>query len=397
MDLDDPRDYVQAPSPETGCDRDRLVSLIDTLNTVPEGFVTHPNLLRQLRRRESMVRGERDLDWGCGEALAFGTLLQDGVPIRLAGQDCGRGTFSHRHAVIHDQVTAEEYVPLADLTGGETFFEVWNSLLSEEAVLGFEYGYALARPEAMVIWEAQFGDFANGAQVMLDQFIASGEAKWKQTSGVVMLLPHGYDGQGPEHSSARPERYLGLCSGGNMTVANCTNSAQFFHLLRRHGQAEVRRPLVVFTPKSLLRDKRAASPIEDFTQGRFQELIDDTTVEPSVVKRILLCTGKVALDLEKHREDNGITDTAILRLEQMYPFPRQAVQAAIERLGGAPVTWVQETPRNMGAWSYILQRFYDMDVPVRYAGRPESASPATGSHSRHMAEQAHLVAQAFAR
>ena len=395
--LDDPRDYVTSETADTGCDEARLVALIDTLNTVPDGFVTHPNLLRQLRRRETMVRGEKDLDWGCAETLAFGTLLQDGVPIRLAGQDSGRGTFSHRHAVIHDQVTDEEYVPLQDLTENNTFFEVWNSFLSEEAVLGFEYGYALSRPEAMVIWEAQFGDFANGAQVMLDQFIASGESKWKQTAGLVMLLPHGYDGQGPEHSSARPERYLGLCSAGNMTVADCTTSAQMFHLLRRQGQTETPRPLIVFTPKSLLRDKRAASPIEDFTKGRFEELILDPIVDPKAVKRILLCSGKVVNDLEAYRTENSVEDTAILRLEQLYPFPRQAVKDVIAMYGNAPVTWVQETPRNMGAWSFVLQRFFDMDIPIRYAGRPENSSPATGSHSRHLAEQAYLVSYAFGR
>jgi len=394
--LDHPGDYAETESPETGCSAERLVELIDKLNAMPEGFVVHPNLLRQLRRRESMVRGEKDLDWGCAEALAFGTLLQDGVPLRLSGQDSGRGTFSHRHAVIHDQVTDQEHIPLQALTDGKTFFEVWNSLLSEEAVLGFEYGYALSRPEAIAIWEAQFGDFANGAQVMLDQFIASGESKWKQTASLIMLLPHGFDGQGPEHSSARPERYLGLCSAGNMTVCDCTTAAQFFHLLRRHGQSKVRRPLIVFTPKSLLRDKRAASPISDLTQGRFQELILDDKVEPSAVRRVLLCSGKVYNDLDAHRDEQGLTDTAILRLEQMYPFPRKAMREALALYGDAPITWVQETPRNMGAWSFILQRFYDMDVPIRYAGRPENSSPATGSHRRHQAEQAHLVAVAFA-
>jgi 2-oxoglutarate decarboxylase len=395
MTLDDERDYAPDVMVETGCDKDRLVQLIDKLNTVPEGFVTHPNLLRQLRRRESMVRGEKNLDWGCAEALAFGTLVQDGVSIRLSGQDVGRGTFSHRHAVIRDQVSDVEHVPLRHLAEDGGTFEVWNSLLSEEAVLGFEYGYSLARPGTIVIWEAQFGDFANGAQVMMDQFIASGESKWKQKAGLVLLLPHGYDGQGPEHSSARPERYLGLCSAGNMTIANCTTAGQFFHLLRRHGQQEVRRPLIVFTPKSLLRDKRAATPIEELTTGGFKELILDDSVIAKDVRRVLLCSGKVYNDLNDHRNKQEIKDVAILRLEQLYPFPRRAILDALASYNNPTVTWVQETPRNMGPWSFILQRFYDMDVPIRYAGRPENSSTATGSHSRHLAEQAHLVEMAL--
>ncbi len=395
MSVDNEADYAADVLVETGCEKDRLVQLIDTLNTVPDGFVTHPNLLRQLRRRESMVRGEKDLDWGCAEALAFGTIAQDGVSIRLSGQDVGRGTFSHRHALIRDQKSDTEHIPLQHLGEGAASFEAYNSLLSEEAVLGFEYGYALARPNTIVIWEAQFGDFANGAQVMMDQFIASGESKWKQKAGLVLLLPHGYDGQGPEHSSARPERYLGLCSGGNMTVANCTNAAQFFHLLRRHSQQKIRRPLIVFTPKSLLRDKRAASPIEDLTRGGFKELILDDTVEPGQVRRVLICSGKVHNDLNDYRNAQGLKDVAILRLEQLYPFPRRAILDALASYNNPTVTWVQETPRNMGPWSFVLQRFYDMDVPIRYAGRPENSSTATGSHSRHLAEQAHLVEMAL--
>ena len=240
---DDPDDYVGEPSPATGVATDELVDIVDSLNRMPEGHVVHPNLLRQLRRREEMVRGQRGIDWGCAEALAFGTLLREAVSIRLCGQDSGRGTFSHRHAVIRDQATEKDYVPLSTVGRGGAKFEAWDSFLSEEAVLGFEYGYSLTRWDALVLWEAQFGDFANGAQIAIDQFIVSGESKWKEKSGVTLLLPHGYDGQGPEHSSGRPERFLALCSGGNITVANCTSSAQYFHLLRRQGLAEEKRPL----------------------------------------------------------------------------------------------------------------------------------------------------------
>ncbi len=377
LDEDEPEDYVEQPSVETGVPAERLVSTIDELNRMPEGHVAHPKLLRQLRRREQMVRGELDLDWGCAETLAFGTLVQDGSRIRLAGQDSGRGTFSHRHSVIRDQMTGKDYVPLADLGNGH--FESWDSLLSEEAALGFEYGYALANPAALVLWEAQFGDFANGAQIQIDQFITSGEAKWKQVSGLVLLLPHGFDGQGPEHSSARPERFLALCSGGNMTVCNCSTAAQYFHLLRRHGATSQRRPLVIFTPKSLLRDKRAASPIGDFANGRFRELIDDSTVDAANVRRVVLCTGKVFHDLDAYRTEHEISDTALVRLEQLYPLPRRELLELLDRYAPEEVVWCQEEPRNMGFWSYLLQRFHDAGRKVRYCGRAESSSPATGS------------------
>ncbi|MCP3917323.1 MAG: multifunctional oxoglutarate decarboxylase/oxoglutarate dehydrogenase thiamine pyrophosphate-binding subunit/dihydrolipoyllysine-residue succinyltransferase subunit [bacterium] len=394
LSLDDPGDYVTGASAETGVDPDRLVSIIDTLNAIPQGHVTHPKLLRQLSRREKMVRGEQGVDWGCAEALAFGSIVQDGTPIRLSGQDSGRGTFSHRHAVIRDQATDADYVPLNDL--GTATFEVWDSLLSEEAVLGFEYGYALARAETLVLWEAQFGDFANGAQIPIDQFIVSGEAKWRQCSGLVMLLPHGFDGMGPEHSSARPERFLSACAGGNIVVANCTTSAQYFHLLRRQAASEVKRPVVLFTPKSMLRDKRAASPVGDLAQGRFHEILTEDVVEPAKVRRVLLCTGKVYYDLVRHRSDRALEDTVIVRFEQLYPFAKEALMTELERYPDAEVVWVQEEPRNMGAWSFVLQRFVDLGKAVRYVGRPMSASPATGSYRRHSAEQEYLVERAFA-
>lgn len=396
----DPCDFVTEPSPETGLPSDQLVAYIDRLNVMPDGHVTHPNLLRQLRRRERMVRGEQDLDWGAAEALAFASLVADDVSIRLSGQDSGRGTFSHRHSVIRDQETEVDHVPLAALAAelGRGGYEVHDSPLSEEAVLGFEYGYALARPTAMVIWEAQFGDFANGAQIQFDQFIASGEAKWKQTGGLTMLLPHGFDGQGPEHSSARPERYLQLASGGNLVVANPSSAAQYFHLMRRQGLACKRgeaRPLVVFTPKSLLRDKRAASPVEALVGGGFQEVLVDGDVAGA--ERLILCSGKVRHDLLSalaERED--ASRFALVALEQLYPFPQAALLDLLETFGGEDVVWCQEEPRNMAAWSFVLQRALDLGRTPRFVGRSEAASPATGSYHRHKAEQDWLIGQALA-
>ncbi len=392
LDDDDPADWFDGESPPTGVAAEDLVEIIDRTNRIPEGHATHPNLMRQLRRRERMVRGEMKLDWGCAEAAAFGAILLDGVSIRLEGQDSRRGTFSHRHSVIRDQLTEADWVPLAELAPEGTRFESWDSLLSEEAALAFEYGYALARPEALVLWEAQFGDFVNGAQVAVDQFLASGESKWKQKSGVILLLPHGYDGQGPEHSSARPERFLALCSGGNMTVANCTTAAQYFHLLRRQGRLADRRPLVVLTPKSGLRDKRAASPVGDLTEGGFREVLVDPPT--GAAKRAILCSGKVYFDLAGHRAEEERNDVALVRLEQLYPFPRKALEEALA--GTKEVVWAQEEPRNMGPWSYVLQRMRDLGRDLRYAGRPESPSPAGGSYQRHTAEQKWLVARAFA-
>ncbi len=395
LDDDDPADYAREPAPPTGVDADRLVSIVDRANRVPEGFVVHPNLLRQLRRRETMVRGEIDVDWGCGEMLAFGTLLEEGVAVRLAGQDSARGTFSQRHAVIRDQTTGAEHVPLRSLARDGADFEAWDSLLSEEAALAYEYGYAFARPGALVMWEAQFGDFINGAQIAIDQFILSGEAKWKQRSGVTLLLPHGFDGQGPEHSSARPERFLALCSGGNARVVNCTTSAQYFHLLRSQGLDENSRPLVVLTPKSLLRDKRAASPIADFTAHHFRHVIPDERALAGGARRVVLCSGKVYYDVEDGRAKQERDDVAIARVEQIYPFPRVELFELLDRHPDADVVWCQEEPRNQGFWPFVLQRFLDAERPIAYAGRPESSSPATGSYKRHEAEQARVVRRAL--
>lgn len=391
---DDPADYVREPSAETGVASERLVALIERLNKVPEGLVVHPNLLRQLRRREDMVSGKLGVDWGCAEALAFGTLLGEGVSIRLCGQDSGRGTFSHRHAVIRDQATDAEHVPLAGVVAEGAEFFVYDSLLSEVAALAFEYGYSICRNQALVLWEAQYGDFANGAQIPIDQFVLAGEAKWNELAGITLLLPHGYDGQGPEHSSARIERFLAGCSGGNVSVANCTTSAQYFHLLRRQGLAQPKRPLIVFTPKSLLRDHRAASPPQDLAGGRFEELLVDPPDTPDA-ERVILCSGKVYYDLAQHRDDAGEAGTVLVRIEQLYPFPRESVQALREKHPRARLVWCQEEPRNMGAWPSLVQRFRDMDLAVEYAGRAESSSPATGSYRRHQVEQKYVVERAF--
>jgi len=327
------------------------------------------------------VRGEQGLDWGCAEAMAFGTLVSGGISIRLAGQDSGRGTFSQRHAVIRDQKTEKDHVPLRAVAARETTFEAWDSLLSEEAAVGFEYGYSLCRSRALVLWEAQFGDFANGAQIPIDQFIVSGPTKWKEKSGVALLLPHGYDGQGPEHSSGRPERFLAQCSNGNIAVANCSTSAQYFHLLRRQGLSSIKRPLIVFTPKSLLRDKRAASPIDDFVVGSFREVLADPA-PPQQATRILLCTGKLYHDLAAYREKHGISDVEIVRLEQIYPLPLSQLQNSFARHPAASVFWCQEEPQNQGAWYQIRHRLQEplgAAQALRYAGRSYAAAPASGS------------------
>ncbi|MHC4822758.1 MAG: multifunctional oxoglutarate decarboxylase/oxoglutarate dehydrogenase thiamine pyrophosphate-binding subunit/dihydrolipoyllysine-residue succinyltransferase subunit [Planctomycetota bacterium] len=378
-----------------------LLSLVERTNAMPEGHVVHPNLLRQLKRREEMVSGNRDLDWGCAETLAWGCLVEQGIGVRLAGQDAGRGTFSHRHAVIRDQATAADHVPLAHLKEG-VHVEFRDSFLSEEAALGFEYGYALADRRDMVVWEAQFGDFANGAQIPIDQFLSSGAAKWGEQVALTMLLPHGYDGQGPEHSSARPERFLQLAAEGNFTLANCSTAAQYFHLLRRQGHViggtesndATRRPMVVFTPKSLLRDPRAASPLEDFLTDGFQTvLVEDAKTTP---RRIVFCSGKVAHDLADYRDRLGIEDVVLARLEQLYPFPKDRVEELIQEFPDAELVWCQEEPRNMGPWASMLQRFRDLHWKIHFVGRAAAASPATGSYTRHHAEQSALVAAAFA-
>jgi len=363
----------------------------------PEGFTVHPKLQQLLERREAMTR-EGGIDWGFGELLAFGTLLQEGVPVRLAGQDARRGTFVQRHAVLHDRNTGAEWTPLQHLTTDQAKLHIYDSSLSEYACLGFEYGYSVERPDALTLWEAQFGDFVNGAQTIIDEFISAAEQKWGQSSSVCVLLPHGYEGQGPDHSSARVERFLQLAAEDNMTIAMPSTPASYFHLLRRQAYDRPRRPLIVFTPKSMLRLKAASSSLEDFTTGTFREVIGDTTVDPGQVTRVLLCAGKVYYDLLAAREKAGDNTTAIVRLEQLYPLHVERIREALAPFDGAELVWVQEEPENQGAWSRIsLSMPQVVGKTISVVSRPASASPASGLASRHQAEQAEVVARAFAR
>ncbi|GLX51719.1 alpha-ketoglutarate decarboxylase [Streptomyces hygroscopicus subsp. hygroscopicus] len=378
---------------------------------LPEHITVHPRLLPQLQRRAAMVE-DGTIDWGMGETLAIGSLLLDGTPVRLAGQDSQRGTFGQRHAVLIDRETGEEYTPLQYLSEDQARLNVYNSLLSEYAAMGFEYGYSLARPDALVMWEAQFGDFVNGAQTVVDEFISSAEQKWGQTSGVVLLLPHGYEGQGPDHSSARPERFLQLCAQNNMTVAMPTSPSNYFHLLRWQVHNPAHKPLVVFTPKSMLRLKAAASKAEEFTTGGFRPVIGDDSVDPAAVRKVVFCSGKVYYDLEAERKKRGATDpaaaeTAIIRIERLYPLPGAELQAEVNKYPNAEkYLWVQEEPANQGAWPFIALNLIDhldlavgADIPagerLRRISRPHSSSPAVGSAKRHQAEQEQLVREVF--
>ena len=365
------------------------------LTGVPEGFNVHPRIARQLKAKAEMFETGTGIDWATAEALAFGTLLVEGTQVRLSGQDSGRGTFSQRHAVLVDQENEEKYVPLANLSPNQALVEIIDSPLSEAAVLGFEYGYAITDPNSLVLWEAQFGDFANGAQVIIDQFISSGETKWLRMSGLVMLLPHGYEGQGPEHSSARLERYLQLCGEDNWQVVNPTTPANYFHVLRRQVRRNFRKPLVVMTPKSLLRHKLCVSDLADMGPNTtFHRVLPETgkLVADDKVRRIVLCTGKVYYDLLAERTERGIDDIALVRLEQIYPFPVRSLTAELSRYPNADVMWCQEEPWNMGAWTYVDRRLEDLlsqlDVRAKrpgYSGRIEAASTATGLMRRHNA------------
>ncbi|WP_407111116.1 multifunctional oxoglutarate decarboxylase/oxoglutarate dehydrogenase thiamine pyrophosphate-binding subunit/dihydrolipoyllysine-residue succinyltransferase subunit [Streptomyces sp. DSM 116494] len=373
---------------------------------IPDHITVHPRLLPQLQRRAAMVE-DGTIDWGMGETLALGSLLLEGVPVRLAGQDSQRGTFGQRHAVIIDRSTGEEYTPLQYLSEDQSRLNVYNSLLSEYAAMGFEYGYSLARPDALVLWEAQFGDFVNGAQTVVDEFISSAEQKWAQTSGVVLLLPHGYEGQGPDHSSARPERFLQLCAQNNMTVAMPTSPSNYFHLLRWQAHNPHHKPLVVFTPKSMLRLKAAAAKAEEFTTGQFRPVIGDTSVDPAAVKKVVFTAGKVYYDLDAERQKRGATDTAIIRIERLYPLPGAELQAEIKKYPNAEkYLWAQEEPANQGAWPFIALNLIDhldlsvgADLPhderLRRISRPHGSSPAVGSAKRHQAEQEQLVREVF--
>jgi 2-oxoglutarate dehydrogenase E1 component len=377
----------------TSVPADRLRQLNQELLTVPERFTVHPKLKRQLDRRlEAIEQGE--IDWGQAESLAFASLLVEGIPIRLTGQDTERGTFSHRHLVLHDPQTGEQYTPMKSLAEAEASFEVYNSPLSEYAAVGFEYGYSVGAPEALVIWEAQFGDFVNGAQIVVDQFLVSGLSKWSQTSRLTLFLPHGYEGNGPEHSSARLERFLQLAAQENIRIANTTTSAQFFHLLRRQALDPNARPLVVMTPKGLLRLKDAGSRLEELAEGRFQPVIDDT-VDHAQVRRLVLVSGKVYYDIVGHDRRGARGDIAVARVEQLYPFPTQDAAALVASYPALDeVVWGQEEPQNMGPWRAIRHRLEEAiggRVPLRYVGRPWRASPSEGYPTAHLQEQERIV------
>ncbi len=390
---------------DTAVEIELLKEVGHALTTPPAGVNLNSKIVRQLKTKAKMFETGTGLDWATGEALAFGTLLCESTPVRLSGEDVGRGTFSQRHALLYDQQTEERYVPLNNIRFGQAPFECIDSPLSEFGVLGFEYGYSQAEPHALVLWEAQFGDFANGAQVIIDQFIAPGESKWLRMSGLVMLLPHGYEGQGPEHSSARIERYLQLCAEDNMQVCNITTPANYFHALRRQVRRNFRKPLIVMTPKSLLRHKLCVSDLADFGPGTtFHRVLydNDKLCEDEEVKRVVLCSGKVYYDLYEARAHQGIRDVYFLRLEQLFPFPRQALIEELGRFPNAEIVWCQEEPQNMGAWTFVDRRLEDVLGEIgakqsrpRYVGRTEAASPATGSLARHREEQAALVDEAL--
>jgi len=389
-----------APKIKTAVDKAHLGELLVKLTQLPATFMAHPKIERLLEARKEMGEGKRPLDWAAGEALAFGTLATEGVRIRLSGQDSRRGTFSHRHAVLHDYEGKGTFTPLQNLSPDQAKVEIYNSPLSESGVLGFDYGYSLDYPDALVMWEAQFGDFVNVAQVIIDQFIASAEAKWHRFSGLVMLLPHGFEGMGPEHSSARLERFLELCAQDNIQVVYPTTPAQIFHLLRQQALQLWRKPLVVMTPKSLLRLPEAVSSLDDLASGEFQKVIPDPAADPKKVKRVLLCTGKIYYELAKARAEQKREDVAIMRLEQLYPLRADLIEAALKPYAdNTPVFWVQEEPENMGALRFLRSRLGERlfnRYPLTTVSRPESASPATGSPGAHKIEQARLVTAAFA-
>jgi 2-oxoglutarate dehydrogenase E1 component len=377
---------------------DVLTSLNDELLRTPSEFTVHPKLARQLERRRTAIESG-GIDWGQAEALAYASLLVDGIPVRLTGQDSQRGTFSQRHLVLHDVHTAETFTPMQHLEDATASFEVFNSPLSEFACVGFEYGYSAAAPEALVLWEAQYGDFANGAQIVIDQFISSALSKWRETSRLTLLLPHGYEGNGPEHSSARLERFLQLGAQENLRVVNCTSAAQYFHLLRRQALDANARPLVVMTPKGLLRLKEASSTLVELTDGSFQQVIDDSSVEKGAVRRLILCSGKVYYDLLGHEARAALEGVAIARVEQLYPFPTDAVRALISSYPSlTEVVWAQEEPQNMGPWRSIRHRLEETsaEVPLRYIGRPWRASPSEGYPTAHGIEQDRIARAALA-
>ena len=395
--------YVQVDWTErvpTGVELARLRSLGERITSYPQGFSLHPRVAQLIANRRKMLQGEQPLDWGCAETLAYAALVEDGFGVRLTGQDTGRGTFFHRHAVLHDQNTDATWIPLQHIADSQPRVQVIDSVLSEEAVMGFEYGYATTEPNSLVLWEAQYGDFANGAQVIIDQFISSGEAKWERFCGLVLLLPHGYEGAGPEHSSARLERFLQLCAENNMQVCVPSTPAQMFHMLRRQMRQSFRKPLIVMTPKSLLRHELSVSSLEDLSGGGFARVIGEVDDVPAQqVQRIVFCSGKVYFDLLQGRRKEGLRDVALVRIEQLYPFPSEEYQAMLNRYPNArEVVWCQEEPQNQGAWYQIRHRLQELVMgrrPVLYAGRGPAAAPATGIIKIHEIEQQTLVAAAL--
>ncbi|MBA2368943.1 MAG: 2-oxoglutarate dehydrogenase E1 component [Candidatus Protochlamydia sp.] len=384
----------------TGVDRAHLLVLAERFSRIPEGFRMHPKLENLVKDRVSRMAGNKPIDWGLAEHLAYASLLWEGIPIRLSGQDCCRGTFSHRHAVWVDQEKENEYFPLAHLKEAQGKFEAYNSPLSEMGVLGFEYGYSVAYLKGLTIWEAQFGDFGNGAQVIIDQYIASGEQKWGQRSGLVLYLPHGYEGQGPEHSSGRLERFLSLAGHDNMQIVNPTTPAQFFHVLRRQMHASLHRPLILFTPKGLLRHAACVSSLEELSGGSFQALIDDSGIKsPSSVRRLVFCSGRIYYDLVSERKQQNRSDVCFIRIEQLYPLDESLLKKIAGKYNeSVEWMWVQEEPQNMGGWSFMFPKLMELVPPgidLKYAGRARSATPATGSHLRHEQEHATLLKQVF--
>ncbi|MCB1405261.1 MAG: 2-oxoglutarate dehydrogenase E1 component, partial [Rhodobacteraceae bacterium] len=406
------KDAVNYQRGQTSIKPETLAELGEGLTRVPDDFKAHRTVTRLLEAKKQMFESGKGFDWATAEALAFGSLLTEGFPVRLSGQDCTRGTFSQRHSGLIDQETEERYYPLNHIRAGQARYEVIDSMLSEYAVLGFEYGYSLSEPNTLTMWEGQFGDFANGAQIMFDQFICSGESKWLRMSGLVMLLPHGFEGQGPEHSSARLERFLQNSAEENWIVANCTTPANYFHILRRQLHRDFRKPLVLMTPKSLLRHPLCVSRAEDFTDGSaFHRVLwddaqygnSDLTLKPDdQIRRVVMCSGKVYYDLLAERDARGLDDIYLMRLEQLYPVPTQSLRQELSRFPQAEMVWCQEEPKNQGAWSFIepnlewvLTQIGARQTRARYAGRNASAAPATGLASRHKAQQEALVNDAL--
>jgi 2-oxoglutarate dehydrogenase E1 component len=383
--------------PVTAVAADTLAELTDELLQTPDDFTVHPKLAKQLERRRIAIEAG-GIDWGQAESLAFASLLVDGIPVRLTGQDSQRGTFSQRHLVLHDVETGETYTPMQHLEDATASFEVYNSPLSEFACVGFEYGYSAAAPEALVLWEAQYGDFANGAQIVIDQFIASALSKWRETSRLTLLLPHGYEGNGPEHSSARLERFLQLAAQENLRIVNCTTAAQYFHLLRRQALDATARPLVVLTPKGLLRHKDAASTLADLADGGFRPVLDDPRADKEAVRRLVLCSGKIYYDVVGHEAHAQAESVAVARIEELYPFPiEQARELVLSYPSLDEVVWVQEEPQNMGPWRSIRHRLEEAtgELSVRFIGRPWRASPSEGYPTAHLIEQDRIVREAL--